>query len=415
MIPWTALPRHRSWLAAEGSALLRFAKASRREAGGFAWLEADRTPRTGPVETWITARMTHCFSLAALQGIPGAAPYADHGVRTLTTLLRDDEHGGWFAGVDTDGNPLEDGRKSGYPHAFVVLSSSSATAAGRPGAAELLAEALRVVEQRFWDDVEGRCRESWDREWTLDESYRGANSNMHMVEAFLAAADVTGLPVWRERALSVCDHVVRDARDHGWRLVEHFDQSWAPDLEYNRDRPDDPFRPYGSTIGHWLEWSRLLLQLEAALPNPPRWLLEGAVAFFDLAVAEGWQVDGRPGFVYTVDWEGKPVVRTRMHWVLAEAILTAAALRTRTGEARYEDCYRTWWDHADELYLDRTYGSWHHELDPENRPSATVWGGKPDIYHAYQATLFPLLPLSPAASVALSRDDFTDARHSQAR
>ena len=36
-----------------------------------------------------------------------------------------------------------------------------------------------------------------------------------------------------------------------------------------------------------------------------------------------------------------PVVRQRMHWVLAEAICAAAALHKATGDAGYESCYRT--------------------------------------------------------------------------
>ena len=46
-------------------------------------------------------------------------------------------------------------------------------------------------------------------------------------------------------------------------------------------------------------------------------------------------------------------------------------------------------------------GSWWHELDERNQPSALVWSGKPDVYHALQATLIPRLPLSPTISTAL--------------
>ena len=49
------------------------------------------------------------------------------------------------------------------------------------------------------------------------------------------------------------------ARSHDWLLPEHYDLSWQPMLEYNRNRLDDPFRPYGATIGHSLEWSRLVV------------------------------------------------------------------------------------------------------------------------------------------------------------
>lgn len=404
LTPWLHLPAHRSWLDAEGGRLLGFAERARRDDGGFAWLDDTGTPVLDrPVETWITARMTHVFSLASLRGVPTAGPHADHGLAALGGLLRDDAHGGWYAAVQPGEGVVDDG-KAAYVHAFVVLAAASATAAGRAGAAELLADALDVVERRFWSERERRCLESWDAAWSASEPYRGANSNMHCVEAFLAAGDVTEDDRWRQRALDIASYLVHDvARGSSWRLVEHFDEQWRPDLDHNRDRPDDPFRPYGATVGHWLEWSRLLLHLDASLDAPPAWLLEGASALFAAAVEQGWGVDGRPGFVYTVGWDGEPVVRTRMHWVAAEGVLAAAALHRRTGDDRYERLYRAWWEHVCAVFLDRAGGSWHHELDPHNRPSATVWQGKPDVYHAYQATLLPQLPLAPSAAAYLAR------------
>ena len=52
--------------------------------------------------------------------------------------------------------------------------------------------------------------------------------------------------------------------------------------------------------------------------------------------------------------------------------------------------------------IDEERGSWLHELDETNQPAATVWGGKPDIYHALQATLMPRLPLTPMFAPALA-------------
>ncbi|RMS43706.1 N-acylglucosamine 2-epimerase super protein, partial [Pseudomonas amygdali pv. photiniae] len=48
------------------------------------------------------------------------------------------------------------------------------------------------------------------------------------------------------------------------------------------------------------------------------------------------------------------------------------------------------------------HGSWHHELNQRNEPSADIWPGKPDLYHAYQATLLPVLPLAPSLASALA-------------
>jgi mannose/cellobiose epimerase-like protein (N-acyl-D-glucosamine 2-epimerase family) len=98
-----------------------------------------------------------------------------------------------------------------------------------------------------------------------------------------------------------------------------------------------------------------------------------------------------------------------MHWVLAEAFAAAAALHQRTGEARFAEHAQTWWSYAERHLIDRERGSWHHQLDPQNAVIGTVWPGKPDLYHAVQATLIPRLPLSPGVAVAL-RDGAEPAR-----
>ncbi|MDQ1682026.1 MAG: hypothetical protein QOH99_567 [Frankiaceae bacterium] len=393
---------HADWLAAESRRLIDFARGSLHPAGGFAFLDERGLPELDkPVETWLTGRMTHVFALGSLLGEPDCDRFVDHGVAALLGRLRDATNGGWHSGVDSTG-AASSARKETYQHAFVVLAASSALAAGRPRAAELLGLALADLDIHFWDRAQAAHAESFATDWSDPEAYRGANSNMHTVEALMAASDATGDPQWRERALAIADRVVNDVtRAHDWRLVEHFDEHWNALPDYNLDNKADQFRPYGLTIGHWLEWSRLLLHLEAGLDNPPSWLAEGARALFDNALAQGWSVDGADGFVYTIDWSGAPVVRERMHWVVTEGIAAAAAMSARFGEQRDADTYNMLWVYAERYLIDREHGSWHHELDPHNVPAATVWPGKPDIYHALQCVLTPRLPLVPALSVAL--------------
>lgn len=393
MTDWDT-PAHHEWLAAERRRLINFATAARLPEGGFGWLDATGgLGQRQPIETWINARMTHVFSLAHGFGDADAA-LTDHGVTALRGALHDDEHGGWHS-------TTADATKGAYEHAFVILAAASATAIDRPGAEALLSDALEVVETRFWDEQAGLAHESWDQAWNTTEAYRGANSNMHLVEAFLAAADVTGDHTWHQRALRIADYLIHTvAAGHHWRLPEHFTPDWQPVLDYNHDRPEHPFRPHGHTPGHSLEWARLLLHLEATLDSrAPAWLLDDARHLFDSAVDHGWHADGHPGFVYTLDWYDQPQVTARMHWVLAEAVLAAAALHRRTGEDHYARWYTTFWDYAATHHTDTTHGSWHHELTPDGHPASTVWTGKPDTYHAYQAALLPTLPLAPAAAV----------------
>ncbi|MCW2292224.1 mannose/cellobiose epimerase-like protein (N-acyl-D-glucosamine 2-epimerase family) [Pseudomonas sp. BIGb0408] len=398
---WLVKPAHRAWLNAEGMRLLPFASTS-GVAQGFAALDGQgRLPAGASAELIHTTRMTHCFALAHIQGIPGYAHLVDHGIATLQSDLRDEQAGGWFADVGRKGD------KSAYLHAFVALAASSAQAAGRPGAEALLAEAIGIIERHFWCEEEGALRESFSRDWSQEEAYRGANSNMHATEAFLALADVTGDALWLHRALRIVERLIHHhAASRGYVVVEHFDPQWQALPEYNVDNRADPFRPYGSTPGHSFEWARLLLHLEAALAraglDAPDWLLEDARGLFASACRDAWHADGAPGLVYSLDWLGRPVVRARLHWVQAEACAAAAALLRRTGEAIYEQWYRRFWEFASSHFIDLQNGSWHHELDSDNHPASSIWPGKPDLYHAYQAVLLPRLPLAPSLASALA-------------
>lgn len=401
MTVWTLLPTHRDWLARHGESLLAFGRRSPYPGGGAAWLTDDGSPwLERGVETWISARTAHVYSLGTLLGVPGCRPLAQAALAGLTGPLRDGEGGGWFPSLAADGTPGPG--KTAYTHAFVVLAASSATAAGLDGADRLLADALAAFEKWFWDEEAGKAVDTWDAQFTVLDPYRGINANMHTVEAFLAAADVTGERVWLDRAARIGAFAAHAAADNEWRLPEHFDESWTPQPELNADRPDDQFKPYGATVGHGLEWSRLLLHLEAAGAEGADWLA-AARGLFDRATTDGWAVDGADGFVYTTDWSGTPVVRDRMHWVAAEAIGAAAALAQRTGEPEYGDWYARVWDYAERSLVDHEHGSWHHQLAPDNTPVATVWPGKADLYHAYQATLLPRLPLAPTLATAIAR------------
>ncbi|MPQ98715.1 AGE family epimerase/isomerase [Modestobacter sp. I12A-02628] len=390
------------WLRAETGRLLEFAARSRHPVAGFGWQDdAGAIDPDRPVELWITCRMTHVFALAVLDGYREHAPLLDHGMAGVQAM-RDARSGGWHSAVGPAG-PVP-GTKEAYAHAFVVLAGASATLAGHPAGPALLGDALEVTTGRFLGP-DGLVVDTWDEGFTTLDAYRGVNANMHAVEAFLAAADATGDRAWLDRALVIVERIVHGfAAGNSWRLPEHYDEQWQPLLEYNRESPADPFRPYGATIGHGLEWSRLALHLHHALAaDAPAWLVDDARRLFDAAVTDGWDADGATGLVYTVDWTGTPVVHERMHWVAAEATATAATLFAVTGEDRYARWYADWWAWIEEHLVDREQGSWRHELDRHNRPSSTVWAGKPDAYHAVQAVVLPRRPLAVSVAGALTR------------
>lgn len=384
--------------------LLAFGHRFPSEGGSSYYLGDDGTPWVErPRETWITSRMTHVYSIGKMLGHEGSSELAAAGLKGLMGELHDDNAGGWYAGLTKDNSPLPN--KQCYAHAFVILAATSAKLAGIDGADSLLKDALKVYDERFWNEEEGLAADTWNTEFTRLDSYRGLNANMHTVEAFLAVADATGDEKYRIRAGRIIDRVIEWAKANDWRIPEHFTENWVPDLECNRDRPADQFKPYGATPGHGIEWARLITQwaVSSLSKNDKRLnrYIGYAEKLFDRAVSDAWYSDGAPGIVYTTDWKGKPVVHDRMHWTLAEAINTSAVLYRVTApeygiftdkaaaSERYADYYSAFLEYLEGKVHDHVKGSWFHQLDSNNELLNTVWPGKSDIYHALQATLIP--------------------------
>ena len=239
-----------TWLLGQRRLLRRHVSSAVHPDGGFAWLGSDNRPRLDrPVELWISARMTYVAALSVLEGDDTLQDPLAHGVTALDTVFRDPDHEGWFAAV-SHGRPTTADKRA-YEHAFVVLASAGAAAAGAPGGPALLDEALTTFETRFWRDTDGLVVDVWDRTWSTLEPYRGVNANMHTVEALLTASDVTGEARWARYAVRIVERVVHDfAAGNDYRLPEHFTSDWVALPDYNRDEPAHPFRPYGVTIGH---------------------------------------------------------------------------------------------------------------------------------------------------------------------
>jgi sulfoquinovose isomerase len=402
---WIDLPYHRSWLLDQASDLFAFfEKNSIDPRGGFFVLGDEGKPiqryaangEAPAREIHNTTRTVHCFAIAHLMGRPGADAFIDHGMAFLWNGHRDAKNGGYFWGVGEDGP--SDPKKQAYGHAFVLLAASSAKVAGHPHADRLLADVSDVLRTRFWEKQHGAVAEEFSADWQPLSNYRGQNSNMHLTEALMAAFEATGDRSYLEMAESVATLVIQKrAAEHGWRVAEHFDANWDLDRDYANG---DVFRPFGTTPGHSLEWTRLLLQLWELGGRRLGWLPDAAKAIFARAAADGWNAE-RGGFHYTLDWDAKPRLRNRLWWPVAEGIGAAAFLNAIDGAHEYEDWYRRMWNFAASHLIDSEKGGWWPEaIDPGGKPG--LFEGKPDLYHALQACLIPLLPTSGSITRGLT-------------
>lgn len=398
---------NRDYMKNMGEELLSFGRQFPSPGGSSYYLGDDGNPLSNrPRETWITSRMAHVYSIASMIGFKEGGKLATAAIKGLLNELEDKTNGGWYAGLTADGQVIPN--KHCYAHAFVILAATSAVLADIPRGRELLDKALKIFNEKFWDEKEGLAVDTWNTDFTQLQEYRGLNANMHTVEAFLAVADCLHDDDYRLRAGRIIDRVIIWASKNNWRIPEHFTISWEPALNYNKENPDDPFKPYGATPGHGIEWARLILQWTMSTimtDDKKSSYINVAQQLYERAVTDAWNVDGAPGLVYTTGWDGNPVVHDRMHWTLAEAINTSSVLYKITKEKKYSDHYTMFLEYLENVVHDHVHGSWFHQLDKDNTLLETVWPGKSDIYHAFQATQIPYIDVDKSIAYSMSRYD----------
>lgn len=391
---------HRKWLTDQMISLLSFhlRGASRGARTGFRALDRFGKPlNAGPeiFQLHDATRMVHCCSLSRQLGLPGLDAAIDQGMDFIRNVHRDAVHGGYFWSV-SDKGPADD-RKLAYGHAFVLLAASSALRVDHPDAATLLADVAQIIDMRFWETEFGAVSDEYSSDWSRLSAYRGQNANMHMCEALMAAHHATGEKRFLERAVAIAERIINNtARQCRWRVAEHFDSNWRLDREYEGD---PIFQPAGTTPGHALEWSRLLLQLWDLDGRRADWMPQAASALFHNAMSAGWDNE-LGGIRYTLDWDDMPLRQIRLWWPNAEAIGAAAQLYRMSGDLEALACYERIWNFVARCFIDREHGGWFAEIDTRGVPTEEIFRGKPDLYHAFQACLISLLP----AGIHLSSD-----------
>ncbi len=395
--PWTTRPYHRNWLMAKADALFDMYQSSAvNPKGGFFDLDAGGKPTGNLRQIHATARMVHCFAIGHKLGRPGSDAIVDHGMKYLWDGHRDPKHGGYCWSLDDNG--YKDDSKQAYGHAFVLLAASDAKLLGHPLADRMLADITEVLEQRFWEEKHGAVSEEYARDWSKISDYRGQNSNMHLTEALMAAFEATGDKMYLTKAERIASLIIgRHAASLDHVVAEHFDSSWNIDKGY---KGSDMFRPAGTTPGHWLEWSRLVVQLWVLGGKQHAWLLQAGRKLFRSAVTRGWDKD-KGGFFYTLDFDNKPALTQKIWWPATEAIGAAAFIAAHDPDPFYEEWYRKVWGFSANHFIDPANGGWFPELGADLKPVDLFFTGKPDIYHALQACLIPLFPATGSLMTAI--------------
>ncbi|MFB6202166.1 MAG: AGE family epimerase/isomerase [Halorhabdus sp.] len=313
-----------------------------------------------------TARYVVNFCLASRYDGDSYREAAEHGVQFLRDHHYDPETGGydWLL----EGTETVDRTRVCYGHAFVLLAYARAVEVGVEGAKANLDMTYDLLMDRFWEPEYNLCKSEYDGDFEAVSSYRGQNANMHTCEAMLASYEATDDHKFLDRAREIAHALtVELAADHDGRLWEHYTDEWDHDMEYNRDKPADLFRPWGYQPGHHVEWAKLLAVLDRYAETD--WAIDRAEELFDTAIDSGWD-DENGGFYYTFGLDGEPIVDDKYGWPVAEGIGAAAALFERTGQDRYLDWYDRFWEYA-QTHLTAPGGNFYTKLTRENDPYET--------------------------------------------
>lgn len=306
------------------------------------------------------------FNQALWYQLYGDVKYKDavlHGLTYLRERHRNSRTGGYVWSLR--GRKNLDEVNQCYGLAFVLLAYAWAYRSGISEALEYMDETWNVMETHFWDKEFGLYKDQISADWGRVSDYRGQNSNMHSCEALLTAYEVSGEARYLERALLLAKNIcVRQAKQTGGLIWEHYDRNWEPDWSYNIDDPKNLFRPWGFQPGHQTEWAKLLLILNKLKSED--WMVPLAENLFNRSMEVAW--DGlNGGICYGFDRNGRICDGDKYFWVQAESFSAAARLAVATGNSEYWLWYEEIWEYCWLHLIDHKYGAWFRILTQDNR------------------------------------------------
>ena len=201
-------------------------------------------------------------------------------------------------------------------------------------------ETFDLMENHFWSKDHELYSDEISSDWSIVTNYRGQNANMHTCEALIQAFESTNEQKYLDRALLIAKNIcIRQAGLADGLIWEHYDTNWQINWSYNKDTPDDLFRPWGFQVGHLTEWAKLLIILERHADED--WLVSRAQELFDDAIEMGWD-EKSEGLVYGFAPNGDVCDNDKYFWVQAESLAAAAVLANRTGDDYYWEFNIIW-------------------------------------------------------------------------
>lgn len=305
----------------------------------------------------------------------------------------------WTINYDNNVSIIDNNNDCSIGLAFVLLSYSNAYMAGIDEAKEGIKETFDLLEEKYWESNNNLYADSYNSNGIL-QNYRGQNSNMHLVEAFISAFDATNDRKYLLKAYLIAESVTikLSSYDKFNLICEHFSSekynsssSWIIDNEYNKNNcfNENNFHPVGYQPGHLTEWSTLLIRLEDRIIKVfndgnediisklnTAWIVPRACELFDTAMINGWD-DEYGGIICSFvenennykNLNNESIIfydTNKYHWVQAASFSAAAVLFKRTCDNKYSEYYNKIWKYIWENFVDHVDGAWFCTLNQNN-------------------------------------------------
>ena len=346
------------------------------------------------------ARLTWVASQAALRYPEQATTYrsyARHGLDFLETKMWDKKNGGFYWGLDDQGQPERGGEKHVYGISFAIYAlCGEYKATHDTRALEQAQRAYRWLEAHAHDSKNGGYYEALtpagrpilaplgpaqvSDEIGTHYGIKTMNTHIHLLESLTALYEI-----WP-------DNELRTRLEEVFALVRNkiavepvgcLNYLFLPDW---RPLPDH------DSFGHDVETAFLLTEAAAALgrPNDTRtWALARRIV--DHALDYGWDT-AHGGFYDSGSvFGGKPYLTEKIWWVQAEGLNALLLMHVRYGKEtpRYWDAFNRQWEFIRNHQTDAVYGGWFATTleNGDAIPGRAKSDGWTECYHQGRALL----------------------------
>ena len=159
-------PENHDLLEAESNELLHFGHRFPAPNGGSTWLDDRGNPDPSHgIQTWITCRMAHVYTLGAIHGEPGAEELVDKALDGLRGPLHDDVNGGWYPSTtDWNGRPVVTDRMHWTLAESVNTSAVLATVTDKQEYKDWYATFWRYIDEYLIDHEHGSWFHQLDKD-----------------------------------------------------------------------------------------------------------------------------------------------------------------------------------------------------------------------------------------------------------